>query len=560
MLNLAATDPTYDLDWSHDHQLISVDLGGGGTAHYLNQSGRTRVRKTITTSRGRRMWARIYLEGIEKLTTNEAGRAIEVGSHHVFVDQQRVLLVEEVRGGHPSGDRQIVKYQIGDHIGSSRIELDSQGRVISATSFHPYGSVAFMLQSGSSEVSSPRYQYAGMERDRETGLISQGARYYSATFARWCSPDPAGISTDANRYTYCRGRPSMSSDRGGRQPEEANQQDQTGFPLTEREVRRRLSLAGVIDENEIEVVVARWRREMQPRDTQARQQQIFRSGLERTQNKIVAGVIMGVAVGTATVAGPGLVAAAAANPPGFLAGAAGLAYGLLAPPGAPDWIPGPADDVGRAARRAADEANIELGQELARDLERTWPQQQAALRRSGRVLNMDDEDAMAVELAQAVTPGGTGTTGSTSGGSSAGPAIAPYRQGGGHHIHQSAANAPAGQTSRTGNPNHGDALAIEQGVPGFTEAQHDLATAVQRNVNRAQRGRDISGDPIGPVSVTASGAGTSVGTPSPFVEDVKAFFALLAAGRDPESALSAVLRSRAQIEAAGTPTVRVPSR
>jgi hypothetical protein len=139
--------------------------------------------------------------------------------------------------------------------------------------------------------------------------------------------------------------------------------------------------------------------------------------------------------------------------------------------------------------------------------------------------------------------------------------VAPYKEGGGHHIHQSAANSPPGQTSRSGNPNHGDALAIEQGVPGFTEADHDLASALQRNLNRAQNGQSVTTDPIGAVkSLTATGGGTSTGTPSPFFEDVKGFFALLAAGRPPDEALSLVLRSRAQIDVSGVQTVRVPSR
>ena len=138
----------------------------------------------------------------------------------------------------------------------------------------------------------------------------------------------------------------------------------------------------------------------------------------------------------------------------------------------------------------------------------------------------------------------------------------PYKKGSGsvagHHVHQSAAMSPPKVASAKGNPNHNPAIAIEQNVPGFTGKQHEAASATQRNINRA-----IHGEPhepkIGKVKIEAKGAGANV-TPSPHMEDVKAYYALRAAGRSHEEALELVMRSRAQIEAAGAPTLRVPTR
>jgi hypothetical protein len=138
----------------------------------------------------------------------------------------------------------------------------------------------------------------------------------------------------------------------------------------------------------------------------------------------------------------------------------------------------------------------------------------------------------------------------------------PYKTGpdavAGHHVHQSASMSPQGTVSAKGNPNHNPAIAIRQNVPGFTEAQHGAASATQRNLNRAMHGQPHEPN-IGEVRIHSSGEGTLV-IPSASYEDVKAYYALRAAGRSHEEALELVMRSRDQINASGALTVRVPSR
>jgi hypothetical protein len=136
----------------------------------------------------------------------------------------------------------------------------------------------------------------------------------------------------------------------------------------------------------------------------------------------------------------------------------------------------------------------------------------------------------------------------------------PYSMTGGHHIHQSAAFAPAGARSAGGNPNHDDAISIAQDVPGFTTDQHDLASASQRNINRGQNGLVVNQPQVGGVSIGASGDGTNAGTPSQTFEDLKAYYSLLAAGMSPEEAFQLVQQSAQQIEQAGLQPGRVPSR
>jgi hypothetical protein len=136
-------------------------------------------------------------------------------------------------------------------------------------------------------------------------------------------------------------------------------------------------------------------------------------------------------------------------------------------------------------------------------------------------------------------------------------AVGPYRRVRGHHIHQSGSYG-SGDARRT-NPNHQAAVAIQQGVRGFTEAQHRRASAVQRHLNRGYRGQDLR-EKAGAVTVTASGAGRLAATPSPGFEDLKAYYALRAAGKTPDEAYRLVRQSAAQLAAAGAQPVRVPSR
>ncbi|MVN77796.1 hypothetical protein GO988_15805 [Hymenobacter sp. HMF4947] len=138
------------------------------------------------------------------------------------------------------------------------------------------------------------------------------------------------------------------------------------------------------------------------------------------------------------------------------------------------------------------------------------------------------------------------------------PATGPYRQVSGHHIHQSGAYAARGASAQN-NPNHRAALAIAQNGPGFTPAQHDRASAVQRGTNRAAHGHDVDLR-AGGVRVRTSGTGTLAAAPSQGFEDLKAYYALLAAGRSPAEALRLVNLSAQQLAAAGAVPVRVPSR
>ncbi|MCI5136959.1 MAG: RHS repeat-associated core domain-containing protein, partial [Candidatus Electrothrix sp. AR1] len=136
---------------------------------------------------------------------------------HVMDDKQRIALVEtKTVGPAENGDplhRPLVRYQLGNHLGSASLELDSNAALISYEEYHPYGTTAFQLYA--QEVSRKRYRYTGMERDEETGLNYHSARYYALWLGRWCSCDPIGIGDGVNLYRYSKNSPLVYYDRKG---------------------------------------------------------------------------------------------------------------------------------------------------------------------------------------------------------------------------------------------------------------------------------------------------------------------------------------------------------
>ena len=137
-------------------------------------------------------------------------------------DKQRIALVETRTldtAGNDQAPRQLIRYQFGNHLGSASLELDEQAQIISYEEYAPYGSSTYQAVRSQTETAK-RYRYTGKERDEESGLYYQGARYYSAFLGGWVSADPIGISGGMNIYAYARRSPINYRDRDGRAPED----------------------------------------------------------------------------------------------------------------------------------------------------------------------------------------------------------------------------------------------------------------------------------------------------------------------------------------------------
>lgn len=206
------------LKWDLEDQLQSADLGGGGTAYYVQDAHGQRVRKVVERL-GSLVEERIYLSGYE-IFRRRTGNTVEVELEtlHVMDNHRRVALVETTTkdsGGAIASPSPVVRYQLDNHLGSVCLELDHAGALLSYEEYYPFGNTSYHSARGAAEVSLKRYRYIGKERDEETGLYYCGARYYASWLGRWTSCDPAGLTDGSNVYSYVNNRPLSLSDPTG---------------------------------------------------------------------------------------------------------------------------------------------------------------------------------------------------------------------------------------------------------------------------------------------------------------------------------------------------------
>jgi RHS repeat-associated protein len=205
------------MEWDFKDQMQMVDKGGGCMAYYVHDAGGQRVRKVIEQN-GMRQKERFYLGGFEvyrKYNGDESIPKLERETLHVMDDKQRIALVETRTQGDDGSLPQLIRYQLGNHLGSASLELDAAAQIISYEEYYPYGSSSYQAVRSDIEVSAKRYRYTGMERDEETGLNYHTARYYAAWLSRWISFDPIAISGGLNGFAYSSQNPVNLTDTFG---------------------------------------------------------------------------------------------------------------------------------------------------------------------------------------------------------------------------------------------------------------------------------------------------------------------------------------------------------
>jgi RHS repeat-associated protein len=206
------------MGWDFKDQLQVVDLGGGGTAYYVYDASGQRVRKVIERQNGSRQKERLYLGGFELYREyNGDGTTVSLAREtlHVMDDQQRIALVETRTQGDDGSPAQLIRYQLGNHLGSVSLELDSKAQVISYEEYYPYGSTSYQAVDKALKAAAKRYRYTGKERDEETGFSYHEARYYAPWLGRWVSCDPANLVGGMCSYQYSSSNPVSNIDPNG---------------------------------------------------------------------------------------------------------------------------------------------------------------------------------------------------------------------------------------------------------------------------------------------------------------------------------------------------------
>ncbi|RLL55049.1 toxin [Mariprofundus sp. EBB-1] len=203
------------MQWDFQEQLCEVDLGGGGTAHYVYDTSGQRVRKVVQTE-GILIKERIYLGGWEVYRERKNGALThERETLHVMDDKQRIALIETQTAGEGQIQEPAIRYQFGNHLGSASLELDESSQIITYEEYHPYGTSAYRSGRSEIEVGQKRYRYTGMEKDEETGFSYHTARYLCRWIGRWIRSDPKGVIDGVNLFSYVDCNPVIKVDPSG---------------------------------------------------------------------------------------------------------------------------------------------------------------------------------------------------------------------------------------------------------------------------------------------------------------------------------------------------------
>lgn len=111
-----------------------------------------------------------------------------------------------------------MRFQLADMLGSSILEVEQTGNVISLEEYAPFGSTTYAWSENQSEIDLKQFRYSSKERDKQNGLYYYGARYYAPWLGRWLSPDPIGSKGGFNLYAFVENNPVKYADHGGYGP------------------------------------------------------------------------------------------------------------------------------------------------------------------------------------------------------------------------------------------------------------------------------------------------------------------------------------------------------
>ncbi len=173
-----------------------------------------RVRKLGTVQAAGRTHNREvrYLPGLEQRASSATGEDLQVLVVPAGSCTVRILHWRHGRPAEVVQDQ--LRYALGDHLGSSSLELDAEAALISHEVFHPFGSTAWWAGRNEVEAGYKTVRYSGQERDA-SGLYYYGARYYRTDWQRWLSPDPASEVDGLNLYRMVMNSPLSHFDNGG---------------------------------------------------------------------------------------------------------------------------------------------------------------------------------------------------------------------------------------------------------------------------------------------------------------------------------------------------------
>lgn len=246
--NMAQMPHLSAMRWDYKNQLRSVSSQSvtpgtpSETTYYVYDANGKRVRKVTDRSNGTRKAERRYMGSVELYQEFDGAGvqpALERETLQIMDSARRIALVETKTrdlAAPQNLPQTLTRFQMENHLGSSALELDEKGAVISYEEYFPYGGSSYQAGRSSVEVSLKRYRYSGKERDEETGFYYYGVRYYAPWLARWTQCDPGGLVDGHNLYQFVQCNPIRLRDLTGFQCNEINVCPPPPPPILQKEV------------------------------------------------------------------------------------------------------------------------------------------------------------------------------------------------------------------------------------------------------------------------------------------------------------------------------------
>ena len=217
--------PGQTLSWTARGELQQVtpvvrNGAAGDRESYRYDAGSQRILKTTVQKTGNSSQTQqvIYLPGLELYRGKENYQVICAGV--AGRAQVRLLHWQDGKKDHQ-------RFSYDNLIGSSGLETDGDGNLLSQEEYYPFGGTAVLVAGTDSGIDYKTHRYSGKERDA-TGLYYYGYRYYQPWAGRWLSSDPAGTVDGLNLFRMVRNNPVTLRDDDGRKPISENFSEEKG--------------------------------------------------------------------------------------------------------------------------------------------------------------------------------------------------------------------------------------------------------------------------------------------------------------------------------------------
>ncbi|MCL6703596.1 RHS repeat-associated core domain-containing protein [Pseudomonas sp. T1.Ur] len=210
------------LRWNARNQLVSVvqvlrsDAANDDERYLYDSAGSRAIKRRRYQAHALEHTEEVrYLPGLEIRRDSATDEWLDVVNVETGSQGVRVLLWER----HPKRQTRAAqsRFSLRDHLGSSTLELDENGQLLTQESYYPYGATAWWAASSTTEAGYKTLRYSGKERDA-SGLYYYGLRYYAPWLMRWINPDPAGAEGGWNLYAMVGGNPISEVDEWGTAP------------------------------------------------------------------------------------------------------------------------------------------------------------------------------------------------------------------------------------------------------------------------------------------------------------------------------------------------------